>query len=714
MKYGEQFEKESVPQWRLYNIDYNSLKHHIKVHTTKDQATAIAIPGRPNTALTKFENDFYSELCRQHDRVDLFVSSKADEIARRLQHLSSQIHRLILRCATSGSEHMPLKRRQRFAKYEQILLQCGDDIKSLQRFVDAQVVAFRKILKKYRKWTGSSTLGVRFKESMLSHPKSFTKRDFSQLQSQYDDLFNTLYAALPAMPTGGMALPESERRHSRPTSAQLSPSETIVATEAQPAAGYWNEYDCGSEVGDLERNADTEYAIYIDSNHDVGFPGIKILGDFFAKPITKLTAWVSFHPDPRDSDTTSDDPEQNPLLGTHPHPDPGPYGSARSPAEHSYFSSSPGGTASTATAAGTDTDLEDDPSSARSASNRQSRRNSGSFSRGYTSSSDDHFPSGYSTHYAALPSIADQRIVRYRERVLRWATWGCFGVAFVLMGIAAVLIAAGRNRMRLEVDAGVTVGIMTSLGLACAGFCMMSSRRDKVGLVGRLAVILSVGVGFILCHPSFATHFLTTALPLLRQHRPRAVWLFAPRLEDVASGRVRDVVAALRGEGFVVLFQVGTVAAARQAVRDGADVLVVQGVDAGGHQFVGAAGVFVAAEEAWTPEFRKKLIIETTDGGPSTVKTPLLDDIQSTAIWPSVYDGRGLIGKSWLDHTAGMPMEENIRLFKEADKAGDTSRKINWVGTGVGLIRDVRPAGDIVREAREDAIKRIQRLQSAM
>jgi nitronate monooxygenase len=123
---------------------------------------------------------------------------------------------------------------------------------------------------------------------------------------------------------------------------------------------------------------------------------------------------------------------------------------------------------------------------------------------------------------------------------------------------------------------------------------------------------------------------------------------------------------------------------------------------------------FVAAEEAWTPEFRKKLILEATDGGPSTVKTPVLDDIQSTAIWPDVYDGRGLIGKSWQDHVAGMPLEENIQLFKEADAAGDTSRKITWVGTGVGLVREIRPAGEIVKEAREDALRRIQRLQAAI
>ena len=132
MKYGEQFERESVPGWSLRtfflsflalliyalclsreswvclplvsetdglinslllckltdNIDYNSLKHHIKVHTTRDQATAIAIPGHHDAPLAKFEDDLFAELCRQHDRVDMFVTSKADEISRRLGKIS--------------------------------------------------------------------------------------------------------------------------------------------------------------------------------------------------------------------------------------------------------------------------------------------------------------------------------------------------------------------------------------------------------------------------------------------------------------------------------------------------------------------------------------------------------------------------------------------------------------------------------------------------
>jgi SPX domain protein involved in polyphosphate accumulation len=88
MKYGERLEEASVPGWSFHNVDYNSLKHQIKVHTTKDQATtAIAIPGQWDDRLGKFEDKFYLELCSQHVRVGLFVTSKADEVSRRLRTL---------------------------------------------------------------------------------------------------------------------------------------------------------------------------------------------------------------------------------------------------------------------------------------------------------------------------------------------------------------------------------------------------------------------------------------------------------------------------------------------------------------------------------------------------------------------------------------------------------------------------------------------------
>ena len=61
----------------------------------------------------------------------------------------------------------------------------GEDIQSLSRFVGAQRTAFQKLLKKYKKWTSSSELGVRFRAEVLDRPTSFSKRDFEPLLSQW-------------------------------------------------------------------------------------------------------------------------------------------------------------------------------------------------------------------------------------------------------------------------------------------------------------------------------------------------------------------------------------------------------------------------------------------------------------------------------------------------------------------------------------------------
>lgn len=67
------------------NVDYNELKHLIKAHTSRDHGQAITIPGQDDGQLQGFQDLFYQELYDQHDRVDLFVKSKADEISRRLR-----------------------------------------------------------------------------------------------------------------------------------------------------------------------------------------------------------------------------------------------------------------------------------------------------------------------------------------------------------------------------------------------------------------------------------------------------------------------------------------------------------------------------------------------------------------------------------------------------------------------------------------------------
>ncbi|MEA2170580.1 MAG: hypothetical protein QOF76_3880, partial [Solirubrobacteraceae bacterium] len=79
-----------------------------------------------------------------------------------------------------------------------------------------------------------------------------------------------------------------------------------------------------------------------------------------------------------------------------------------------------------------------------------------------------------------------------------------------------------------------------------------------------------VGVGLLLPFTKRDAH-----LKALARVRPSIVWLYA--------GFDAQLVRGLQEMGAVVAHQVGTLEHARRAVADGADVLVVQGDEAGGH-----------------------------------------------------------------------------------------------------------------------------------
>ena len=98
----------------------------------------------------------------------LFVISKSHEISRRLEHIAGSVRRWAekynedrysnganndstnIKDTAEASARMLLRKHRKFVKYEKELLRLGDDINALQRFASAQVVAFRKILKKYK------------------------------------------------------------------------------------------------------------------------------------------------------------------------------------------------------------------------------------------------------------------------------------------------------------------------------------------------------------------------------------------------------------------------------------------------------------------------------------------------------------------------------------------------------------------------------------
>lgn len=55
-----------------------------------------------------------------------------------------------------------------------------------------QQEAFRKLIKKYRKWTGSSELGYRFQDEVRQRESSFTNTDLKPFLDRYEELLHTV------------------------------------------------------------------------------------------------------------------------------------------------------------------------------------------------------------------------------------------------------------------------------------------------------------------------------------------------------------------------------------------------------------------------------------------------------------------------------------------------------------------------------------------
>ena len=253
---------------------------------------------------------------------------------------------------------------------------------------------------------------------------------------------------------------------------------------------------------------------------------------------------------------------------------------------------------------------------------------------------------------------------------------------------------------------------------------------------------------------------LAVAKEALKKTPVAAVWLFAPRHGQAELDEWSKVIREVT-PGTHIWIQVASVkdavAAAISSHRP--DVLVIQGSDAGGHSLkrgagiitllpetadaletilgpgevakipliaaggisdargaaatlaLGASGItlgtrLLATHEAAINPGYVAHILAASDGGQSTVRTQMYNHLRGTMDWPEAYDARGLSNASWRDHEAGMELEENRRLHDEAMKKGaeawgeEKGRTATYAGTGVGLIKEVNSAGEVVEEMR--------------
>ncbi|KAI4951179.1 hypothetical protein J4E91_003885 [Alternaria rosae] len=265
---------------------------------------------------------------------------------------------------------------------------------------------------------------------------------------------------------------------------------------------------------------------------------------------------------------------------------------------------------------------------------------------------------------------------------------------------------------------------------------------------------LPIGIGFINWGAD-----LEMAIPIIAQHRPAAVWFFAP--SSTASLVQWAEASRTASPSTRIWVQIGSIKDAVEVVQQiQPDVLVVQGTDAGGHGLVqgasiitllpevadtintlqqrpkpillaaggisesrtftasltlGASGCVLGTRLLATPEAAistgyRSAILRTTDGGQSTVRTKVYDSLRGTN-WAETHNARGIITQSYVDAVEkGMSQEENTRLYQEEMRKGDEGwregggRMTAYAGSGVGLVREVMGAGEVVREVREGVV----------
>jgi nitronate monooxygenase len=336
----------------------------------------------------------------------------------------------------------------------------------------------------------------------------------------------------------------------------------------------------------------------------------------------------------------------------------------------------------------------------------------------------------------------------------------CGGVA-ALVAPARVMMAG----MALSTAFTKLFGVRHPIALAPMGgsaggaLAAAVSRGGGLGLLGagngdrdwlaRELPIVAEGTG-----KPWGIGFLTWAIDVgavvrALEHNPRAVML--------SFGDPSPFAERIRRAGAALIIQVTDLEEARQAVDLGADVIVAQGTESGGHgarhgrstlPFVpvvvdlaapvpvlaaggiadgrgvaaalalGAAGAligtrFQATAEALVDPSIAKAIVEGR--GQDTERGSVLD-IARGSRWPSAYTARTL-GSPFLDQWRGREAElaadpHAQQAYQAAVGRGDVSPLPVWASEAIDLITDLPPAADLVvalAAQAEDALARAGR-----
>jgi nitronate monooxygenase len=269
-----------------------------------------------------------------------------------------------------------------------------------------------------------------------------------------------------------------------------------------------------------------------------------------------------------------------------------------------------------------------------------------------------------------------------------------------------------------------TVTNAGGLGLVGSGYADANTIRRELTEAGNTRV----GIGFIL----WALEKNPSALDVALDAKPAAVML--------SFGDPTPFTRRIRDAGCKIICQVQTLSQAKEAAAAGADVIIAQGRDAGGHSgttrgtmglvpavvdavapipvvaaggiadgrglaaalALGAAGVsmgtrFTASRESLWDQAMKAATLAA--GGDQTEQTRVFDVVRG-APWPAIYPGRALrnaFSARWNGQEDALAADQKRQeAAYMATVPDDFSTRVVWAGEGVDLVQDIPAASEII------------------
>ena len=252
------------------------------------------------------------------------------------------------------------------------------------------------------------------------------------------------------------------------------------------------------------------------------------------------------------------------------------------------------------------------------------------------------------------------------------------------------------------------------LGMVGSGYASTTAIKQELGEAGNARV----GVGFIL----WALDRNPKALDVALDAKPAAIML--------SFGNPEPYTPRIKAVGSKIICQVQTLEQAKQAAGAGADVIIAQGRDAGGHSGmtrgtiglvpavvdavgssipVVAAGVsmgtrFTATRESlWDQAMKEKAV---ASGGDQTAQTRVFDVVRGAA-WPAIYPGRALRNDFFAQwhgkEEALAEQQKTVEPAYVATGANDFAQRVVWAGESVDLVRDIPSARDVIERIVDEA-----------